>query len=576
MVHCSTLVDVLRARAQYHPDKCAYTFLAEGDSETAHLTYADLDRRSRVIAGWLQSRGLTGERALLLYPPGLEYISAFWACLYAGVIAVPAYPPHRNRPTPRLSAIAADAAAAVVLTTAEIVAQLNQRVQQTPDLQALPWQPTDTLDGEVMAAWRDPELDGSALAFLQYTSGSTALPKGVMVSHGNLMANQRMIQQSMSHDEDLILVSWLPPYHDMGLIGNLLQPIFAGGRSVSMPPVAFLKRPWLWLKAISHYQGYITSGAPNFAYDLCVNKTTPEQRASLDLSRWRVAYNGSEPVRKETIEQFTETFAPCGFRPEAMFPCYGLAEATLIVSGGHNASRPVFHTVRKSALEEHSVVAADSPGDAMQTLVGCGHSILDQQIVIAHPETLAECPVGRIGEIWLRGPHIAQGYWDRPEETAQAFGALLDSEEGCFLRTGDLGFLKDGELFITGRLKDLIIIAGRNIYPQDIELTAEKSHAAFQTSACAAFGVPAGGVEQLAVALEVNREHLRSVVMDEVIAAVRQAVAAEHQARVEHVLLVRPGGIPKTSSGKIQRRLCRSRWTAGELDVLQAISANDH
>lgn len=566
----STLVELLLTRAQHRPERCAYTFLADGENETGHLTYGELDGRARVIAAWLQSQGLTGERALLLYPPGLEYVSAFWGCLYAGVIAVPAYPPHRNRPMPRLSAIAADAEAAVVLTTAEILTEVNQRVQQMPDLRALCWQSTNTLDGDLMSAWRDPESGGDTLAFLQYTSGSTAAPKGVMVSHANLVANQRMIQQAMSHDEELVLVSWLPPYHDMGLIGNLLQPIYVGGRSVSMPPVAFLKKPLLWLTEISRHQGRVTSGAPNFAYDLCVSRTSPEQRASLDLSRWRVAYNGSEPVRKETIERFTESFAPAGFRPEAMYPCYGLAEATLIVTGGRSASRPVFLTVQKAALEEHAVVAATGADDAVQSLVGCGRTILDQQIVIAHPETLAECAPGQIGEIWVAGPNVTKGYWNRSEETAQAFDAYLSrSGGGPFLRTGDLGFLDHGELFITGRLKDLIIIAGRNIYPQDVELTSEKSHAAVQPGASAAFAVTASGPEQLGVALEVKREHCQKLDPDEVVAAVRQAVAAEHQVRVERVILVRPAGIPKTSSGKIQRRLCRSKWLAGELDTLQ-------
>lgn len=575
MRDCSTLIEVLRTRAQHRPEQCAYTFLADGENETGHLTYGDLERRARVIAGWLQSRGLRGERALLLYPPGLEYISAFWGCLYAGVIAVPAYPPHRNRPMPRLSAIAADSAATVVLTTAEILAEVDQRVQQMPDLLALSWQATDMLDCAQMTAWCDPASGGDTLAFLQYTSGSTALPKGVMVSHANLVANQRMIQQAMSHDENLVLVSWLPPYHDMGLIGGLLQPIYVGGRSVSMPPLAFLKKPWLWLKAISRYQGSITSGAPNFAYDLCVSKTSPEQRALLDLNRWRVAYNGSEPVRRETIGRFTETFAPCGFRPDAMCPVYGLAEATLIVTGHYNGSPPVFLTVQKAALEEHTVVAARSAEDAVQTLVSCGGAIRDQQIVIVHPETLVECRPGQIGEIWLGGQNITQGYWNRLDETAQTFGAsLAGSGRGPFLRTGDLGFLNGTELFVTGRLKDLIIIAGRNVYPQDIELTAERSHPAFQATASAAFGMPSDGVEQLAVAIEVKREHLRKLDSDEVIAAVRQAVAAEHQARVEHVLLVKPGGIPKTSSGKIQRRLCRLRWTAGELSVLENVAAS--
>jgi acyl-CoA synthetase (AMP-forming)/AMP-acid ligase II len=570
MRDCSTLVEVLRTRAQHTPERCAYTFLADGENETGGLTYGEVDARARVIAGWLQSQGLTGERALLLYPPGLEYVSAFWGCLYAGVVAVPAYPPHRNRPMPRLSAIAADSAAAVVLTTTAIRADVDQRVQQAPDLQALSWQATDTLDRDLMSAWRDPELCEDALAFLQYTSGSTALPKGVRVSHGNLIANQRMQEHALNSPEELVLISWLPPFHDMGLISGILHSIYVGGRSILMPPLMFLKKPLLWLNLISRHQGWITSGAPNFAYDLCVDKTTPEQRALLDLSHWRVAYCAAEPVRKETVDRFTKTFAQCGFRDDTFLPGYGLAEATLIVSGGPQPKPPVFRTVAKAALEEHSVLAASSADEGVQTFVGCGQTVLDQELVIAHPETCVECPPGRIGEIWVKGPHVTQGYWNRSEETSQTFGAsLAHSGRGPFLRTGDLGFLNDGELFITGRLKDLIIIAGRNIYPQDIEFTAEKSHPAFQPGASAAFAVTASGPEQLGVALEVKREHYRKLDPEKVIAAVRQAVAAEHQVRVEHVILVRPAGIPKTSSGKIQRRLCRSKWQAGELDSLQ-------
>lgn len=586
-VEFSTLVELLRWRALHQSAQRAYTFLVDGEAEEVSLTYGELDHQARVIGAQLQRLGAAGERALLLYPPGLEYIAAFLGCLYAGVVAVPAYPPHParlDRTLPRLQAIVRDAGALVALTTTPILSMFESAAVQMPDFQRMRWVATDTLSDDLAQSWHEPAIGSDTLAFLQYTSGSTASPKGVMVSHGNLMYNQRMIQNAFEHTEHSTVVGWLPLYHDMGLIGNVIQPLYVGFPCILMPPALFLQRPYRWLRAISRYRA-TTSGAPNFAYDLCVRKITPEQRATLDLGSWDLAYNGAEPIRSETVEQFIATFAPCGFRLEAFYPCYGLAEATLFVSGGLKASRPVLHTVQATALEHHRVVADSPQNKDSRTLVGCGRTWLDQEIIVVDPESLTPCPPDRVGEIWVSGPNIAQGYWNRPEETERTFRAYLaDSGRGPYLRTGDLGFLKDGELFVTGRIKDLIIIGGVNHYPQDIEWTVEKSHPAIRPGCCAAFSVDVAGQEQVVVVAEVERRYQptqgqiaatsdsgsyrQPLDTQAVIRAVRQAVAEEHDVPVHSVVLLKTGGIPKTSSGKIQRHACRAAFLAGALDVL--------
>ncbi len=563
-----TLVDLLSWRALHQPDRCIYTFLVDGETEEVHLTYGELDRQARAIGAWLQRLDSTGERALLLYPAGLEYITAFFGCLYAGVVAVPAYPPRRNRPTPRLQAIAADAQATVALTTASILSDIERRFAHDPDLEAMHWLVTDDIPAGVETDWQKPDLTDDTLAFLQYTSGSTSMPKGVMLSHSNLMHNLALIYHGFNINAESRGIFWLPVYHDMGLIGSILEPIYVGRPSVLMSPITFLQRPVRWLQAITRYKGTI-SGAPNFAYELCIGKITPEQRASLDLSSWELAFCGAEPVRPKTLERFAETFAGCGFRWEAFYPCYGLAEATVFVSGGLGPGQPLVHTVQKSALTRGQVVKATAGEKDTQTLVGCGQALLNQKIVIVDPEALSRCQPNQVGEIWVSGPSIARGYWNRAEETKHAFQAYLaDTGEGPFLRTGDLGFLQDGQLFVTGRLKDLIIIRGRNHYPQDIELTVEQSHPALRSACGAAFSVEVAGEERLVVVQEVERLYLRHLDIDEVVTAVRQAMMENHELQIYAVLLLKTGSIPKTSSGKIQRHACRTGFLKGDLTVV--------
>jgi natural product biosynthesis luciferase-like monooxygenase protein len=563
-----TLVDILHSRALYEPDKKAFTFLLDGETEEISLTYLELDLQARAIATNLQDLGASGERALLIYPPGLEFIAAFFGCLYAGAVAVPAYPPRRNQSLSRLQSIVADARATTALTTKTVLSNVERQFTQFPTLQALHWLATDNIASDLAQAWLQPAISSDTLAFLQYTSGSTGTPKGVMVSHGNLLHNEQMIQHAMQHTEKTIFVGWLPLFHDMGLIGNVLQPLYLGIPCILMSPVAFLQRPLRWLQAISHYKA-TTSGGPNFAYELCVSKITNEQRETLDLSSWDVAFNGAEPVRAETLERFATAFEPYGFRREAFYPCYGMAETTLLVSGGLKAALPVIKTVHGDAMEQHWVVSASGENDGVRTLVGCGQTLLEQQIVIAYPDTLILCQPSFVGEIWVWGNSVAQGYWNRPEETETTFRAYLaDTGEGPFLRTGDLGFLQDGELFVTGRLKDLIIIRGRNHYPQDIELTVEQSHPVLQQGCTAAFSVEVNGQERLVVASEVERTSRRNLDLDEVVGAIRKAVSQQHDLEVYGVLLLKTGTIPKTSSGKIQRHACKAAFLAESLSVV--------
>ncbi|RCJ36597.1 non-ribosomal peptide synthetase [Nostoc punctiforme NIES-2108] len=562
----STFVDLLRLRSSIQPNRDAFTFLLDGETEQTTLTYQELDRRSRRIAAQLQALGLTGERALLLYPAGLDFLVAFFGCLYAGVVAVTAYPPRNERNTPRIKAISIDAQAAIALTTTEILPTVRSLMSQKTDLESLQWLTTDNLALGIEDTWQQPSIDRDTLAFLQYTSGSTGTPKGVMISHGNLLHNADTTYQFMEHSPESKFVTWLPMYHDMGLIGGILQPLYGGFPCIIMPPTSFLQRPYRWLQAISHYKG-TTSGGPNFAYELCTQKITPEQKETLDLSSWSVAFNGAEPIRDDTLERFAAAFAGCGFRKEAFYPCYGMAETTLMVSGVQKATSPIIKTVQKSALESNQVVESSVKDEDVYHFVSCGRVIPQLEVAIANPETLSSCKPDEIGEIWVSGPSVGQGYWNRDRETAETFHAYLsDTGVGPFLRTGDLGFLQNNELFITGRAKDLIIIRGRNLYPQDIELTAERSHPSLNSGASAAFTVEVDNEERVVIVQELKFRAKPNLA--EVISAIRQAVTEEHEVQVYAVVLIKPGSIAKTSSGKIQRRATRAQFQNGELNII--------
>jgi acyl-CoA synthetase (AMP-forming)/AMP-acid ligase II len=600
----ATLVELLRWRADRQPEQRTHIYLVDGDVEGDHLTHAALDRQARSIAALLQNNHAIGERALLLYPPGLEFIAAFYGCLYAGVIAVPLPAPNLAQPQrtiPRLQSVINDARPSMVLTTSAIFANTERLFEQAPEMRKLRWVATDEVAGGLAQMWRDPAVTSNTLALLQYTSGSTAEPKGVEISHANLLHNSAYISRLFKFNTNSTTVCWLPAFHDMGLTNGVIQPVYHGRPCYLMPAVAFLMQPIRWLQAVSRYKATI-SGGPNFAYELCNRRITREQRDTLDLGSWDVAYNGAEPVRADTMQRFAATFAACGFRPGALHPCYGLAEATLLVSGG-SLRQEMFRTIQVAAFEQNRVADAEcgleahTHGEAdsndqqeiARTLVSSGHALDDTRIVIAHPDLMTCCAPDEVGEIWVSGPSMTRGYWSRPAETERACRAYLkDTGEGPFLRTGDLGFLQDGELFVTGRLKDLVIISGRKLYPQDIELTVEQSHPALRPACCAAFAVDGTGEEQLIIAAEIDPRYQPAIDkpsngtvrarpggrlpldVEAVVRTIRRAVAEAHDARVHTVVLLRAGRMPMTTSGKVQRHACRAGFLQGTLENVGA------
>jgi acyl-CoA synthetase (AMP-forming)/AMP-acid ligase II len=564
LTNAATLPEILRCRALRTPDRVGYRFLADGETEEQSFTYQELDRSAREIASCLAPLKMGGERALLVYSPGLHFISAFFGCLYAGITAVPLYPPRPSRlkqALHNLASIAKEAHTFTVLTTFRLQSVL-QRGMIEFELNEINvhWVITDQLEIKSCVPSLDLDASSNPVALLQYTSGSTSTPRGVVVTHANLMHNCANIYQLFGHSPESVGVIWLPPYHDMGLIGGILQPLFGGFPVTLLSPYAFLQRPVRWLQAITRARA-TTSGGPNFAYDLCVRKITSDQRASLDLSSWEVAFNGAEPVRNQTLENFAEIFSPCGFRADAFYPCYGLAESTLLVSGKEKSAPPVLKIVDRASLQHQQVAPATTSQHAATTLVGSGKCASTKNVKIVACDSLTISPPDRIGEIWLSGPSVAQGYWNRPEESQRVFHAYLaDTGEGPFLRTGDLGFISDAELFVTGRLKDLIVIRGRNHYPEDIELTVQQAHAALQPAASAAFSLDVQGEERLIVMAELQRRHLSKVEEAEVERAVMRAVSEKHELEIHAVVLLPLGTIPKTTSGKLQRHACKNAF----------------
>ncbi|WP_371360197.1 non-ribosomal peptide synthetase [Pseudomonas sp. KT_2_4] len=550
-----TLVQSLQQRAAQTPDQVALRFLAESAEHSVVLSYRDLDQRARTIAAALQANAGLGERAVLLFPSGPDYVAAFFGCLYAGVIAVPAYPPEstRRHHQERLLSIISDAEPLLLLTIASLSEGLAQ-IENAPRVLSV-----DTLEAQQADQWVAPDLKADDIAFLQYTSGSTALPKGVQVSHGNLVANEVLIRRGFGIDlnPDDVIVSWLPLYHDMGLIGGLLQPIFSGVPCVLMSPAYFLGRPLRWLEAISEYGGTI-SGGPDFAYRLCSERVSESALERLDLSRWRVAYSGSEPIRLDTLERFAEKFAACGFTPNNFFASYGLAEATLFVAGGTRS-----RGIPALRLDEQALAANRAEPGQGPAIMSCGTSQPDHAVLIADPHTLTELPDQCVGELWATGPSIAHGYWRNPQASAKTF---VQHAGRTWLRTGDLGFIRDGEVYITGRLKDLLIVRGHNLYPQDIEQTIEREVEVVRKGRVAAFAVNDQGLEGIGIAAEISRSVQKILPPEALIKAIRQAVAEACQQAPSVVVLLNPGALPKTSSGKVQRAACAIRHADGSLD----------
>ena len=563
-----TWLDTVRSRARSEPDRLALEFSVDGVSVEAALTCGELDRRARAIGSALQARTAPGERAILAYPAGLDFVAAFLGCAYAGIVAVPIHPPHLGRPERFLSrfrAVRQDSAPVLALTLASELSATRALVDTTPEVEALEWMSTDTVDIDEASRWIAPVIGGQTLAFLQYTSGSTATPRGVQVSHGNLRHNLEFLASATGLDaEGTRGVTWLPPHHDMGLIGGLLAFLFVGRPVTILPPAAFLQHPIRWLRAISRVRA-THCVAPPFGYDLCVGRVTAEDRFGLDLSRITAAVVGAEPIPPRTLEAFARAFEPCGFRKEAFLPCYGLAEATLIAAGSRGSRSPVVASFDPATLEPGASVRHVAEGAAGRTLVGCGWGLPDQRLLIVNPDSHVACLPGQVGEIWLSGPSVGLGYQGRPEDTAATFRAsLARAPDTTFLRTGDLGFIESGELFVTGRLKDLIIVRGVNHYPQDLESTVQRSHPAAGQHAGAAFSIEVDGEERLAIVQEVDRQ-VRTHDMTGLFEAIRQALIEEHGVDVETIAAVAPGAIVRTSSGKVERHACRAALLAGRL-----------
>ncbi len=572
---CASLIRRLRAHAKERSDAIAFATLADGQSPQATLTYEQLDRRARAIAVHLQNQGLAGGRVVLAYPPGLEFIAAYFGVLYAGGVAVPSCPP-RRRTIGQFLALTADCRATLALSTADAISQF-QAIGKVAA--AVSWCATDQLGEADADRWVDCDPLPDALAMIQYTSGSTCRPKGVMLTHSNLLENTRAISEAFGIRSDSGGVSWLPAYHDMGLVGGVLVPMFNGITNILLAPSMFVRDPFQWLRAISVSRA-TSSGGPNFAYDLCVRRISASQRAELDLSSWSLAFVGAEPVQPDVLARFAEAFGPCGFRPASFYPCYGLAEATLMVTGPKAGAGAVVKAFDAEALGRGCAVPVPEIGAdpsrlrPARRLVGCGEPVKALRVVIAHAD--APVPAERVGEIWVSGSSVSQGYWGEPFTSATKFhGRLADSGEGPFLRTGDLGFLHEGQLFITGRVDDLIIVRGVNHHPQDLEATARASHPSLEAGLGVAFALgqaEQAGEVRLVLIHEIGRVGSEATDLAPILDAIRDSVLEEHGIALDSVVLVRRGTIAKTTSGKVRRRASREAFMSGTLKPLRSWS----
>lgn len=559
MRNIRVITDCLNENSQRYPDKPAYIFLSEGLQQERVLGFAQLRSTALQWAGRLLRLARPGDRALLILPPGLDFIVAFYACLYAGVIAVPLCPPNKRRSQRTLQGILDDCSPRLVLTVQVLADALQPQGQRD----GLAWLAMDAAEQPATSPLTEP-VQAHGVAFIQYTSGSTSAPKGVMVSHGNIVANQAMICQAFGHDQNSTVVGWVPHYHDQGLIGNILQPMFVGATSVLMSPVTFMRWPLRWLQAITLYRAH-SSGGPNFAFDACVKALAREPQVQLDLSSWKVAFNGAEPIHAETLQAFQAAFQGHGLQRGAIYPCYGLAECTLQASGGAKGRGALSLSVEPLALREGVV----EPAPHGQVLVSSGRAMPGTQLAIVDPQTQQPLADGSIGEVWVAGPHVAQGYWNQPALSAQTFrNALSGDVRTPYLRTGDLGFLHQGELYVTGRMKDVIIIRGKNYYPHDIEHSVSAAHQSLEDSACAVFAL-GGAEEKVVVVQEVRREWRKKIVLDEVVAIIRQAVVQHNEITPHDIVLLMPGKLLKTSSGKVMRSAMRTQYLAQALERLE-------
>ncbi len=563
----NSLVDVLRTHADARPDAFAFGFLSDGQAVSAQLTYAQLDEQARVIGATLQQLTKPGDRAILLYQPGLEFVVAFLGCQYAGVVAVPALPPNMSRvqaSVERLALIVDNAKPSVILTTAELLPTLRGATRGHGEYSGILWQATNRLNAARASAWRRPALGPDDLSFLQFTSGSTSAPKGVMVSQSNILANLEMLWASARADHERPnCVGWLPQYHDMGLIGVTLFGLYLGTETRLMSPLSFLKRPMRWLQAIAAH-GDVFSGGPNFAYEAVLRRVTEADKQDLDLSRWRTAFCGAETVRARTLDRFFAEFADCGLDRRAQLPCYGLAEATLVVSCRTPGRNYQAIELDQAQFEQGVAVAAEADG---LSVVSCGVAQCGQEIAIVDPSSMKRCADGAVGEIWIRGANVARGYWDKPERCAETFAATTSEGEGPFLRTGDLGFVHDGELYVTGRLKELIIIRGRCLYPQDLELMVESMADEFPeivANESVAFALTGDDQERIGLLVKIARRRNPTHDADALNEAIQARALEQFEVGFAEIVQVK-SSVPKTSSGKKMRRACAQLMLEGRI-----------
>lgn len=577
MASFRNLIELLQHRAASPHSQIGYRFLLDGEDEAEECSYGELETRATVLAAELQRRGFQGERALLLFPPGIDYIVSFFGCLLAGVTPVPAYPPDLRRAKktlPRLKMIADDCSPKVALTSDALLKKMKPLLFLTGRLFGMEWLSPGMAPLEGKDEWVQPKLTGDDIAFLQYTSGSTSSPKGVRVTNANLLDNLAHIETNFGHDSDSRGVIWLPPYHDMGLIGGIMAPLYSGFPVTLMSPLDFIRRPIRWLKAISDTKA-TTSGGPNFAYELALRRATPESTEGLDLSSWEVAFNGAEPIRPDTVDRFSRRFKDNGFKAEAFHPCYGLAESTLIVTGARKGEAVQTLVVDEDALNKDRVQKSrvDSPA---RMLVSCGSPMEGLDVVVVDTRTFRRLSGDQVGEILVRGRSVADGYWNNSKGTREAFGFYLsqaDGGTGPYVRTGDLGFLRDGELYVCGRSKELIIVRGRNYYPQDIEQAVDGVHPALRTGCLAAFGLRENNEERVGLIAEIREP--RRTDFEEVIRAIRRAISDKVQVKVHAIALVPKDGVPKTSSGKIQRTLSQIQYQERKLKLVHQWCAPD-
>jgi acyl-CoA synthetase (AMP-forming)/AMP-acid ligase II/acyl carrier protein len=563
-----TLVELLRYRATVQGDRSAYTFLGQNPGAHETWTYAELDERARAVGAWLQARDGRGARVMLLFEEGLDYLAALFGCMYAGALACPCHPPDSNRlqrTLPRLQQIAKDASVRFVLSSSMIQEGAQPHLASIPSFEQATWLAVDTLDPHLAQGWTDPELQAEDLAYLQYTSGSTSTPKGVMISHHNLIHQLHDFDTGYAHDPDSVMVSWLPATHDLGLVYGRLMPLFIGFRCVFLSPGSFMRRPARWMQAMSEWRG-THSPSPNFGYEVAASKTSPEEVASLDLSCVRVLLNGAEPIRQASEQKFTTLFAAAGLPNTALTHAMGMSEATAkVMTEPIDRYPPKFLHVDAEAYERNEVRILSGPEPGCLTIASCGSTLLDTRCVIADPETFHGLPECHVGELWVHGTTVAQGYWNQPENTAATFHATLQDGDGPFLRTGDLAFIHEGEIYLAGRLKDVIILRGQNHHPHDLEWAALASHPALRPNCAAAFGQATPEGERLVLVAEVYPDRLEDP--EDVFGAIRGALTDLGIAPLTLALL-EPRALPKTSSGKLQRNLTRTLLAQDALPLL--------